>query len=159
MKTTRHSSTAEATAAVRAWHRMNHVPLIFDDPYAIEFTSRQWQIICRNKLLTRLIFDRVLKHLQPVAAEIICRARYAEDKLERAINNGVSQYVLLGAGFDSFALRRHDLAGKVRIYEVDHPLSPQVKKAAYSISEWKHACKSQICASRFRKTDSDECVW
>ena len=128
MKATRHSSTAEATAAVRAWHRLNHVPLIFNDPYALEFTSRPWQIICQNRLFTHLIFERVLKHLQPVAAEIICRARYAEDKLEPAIRNGVNQYVLLGAGFDSFALRRPDLAGNVRIYEVDHPLSQRVKK-------------------------------
>lgn len=128
MKATRHSSTAEATAAVRAWHRLNHAPVIFDDPYALEFTSLAWRVVCRNRFLTWLIFERALKHLQPVAAEIICRARYTEDKLEAAVSNGVNQYVLLGAGFDSFALRRPDLAGSVRIYEVDHPLSQRVKK-------------------------------
>lgn len=128
MKATRHSSTAEATAAVRAWHLRNHLPVIFDDPYALEFTSRPWRVICQNKLLTWLIFERILKRLQPVAAEIICRARYTEDKLETAIQNGVTQYVLLGAGFDSFALRRPDLADRVQIYEVDHPLSQAVKK-------------------------------
>lgn len=128
MKTTRHSSTAEATAAVRAWHRLNHKPLIFDDPYALEFTSVPWRVICKNKLLTGLIFERVLKRLQPIAAEIICRARYTEDKLELAIQNGVRQYVTLGAGFDSFALRRPDLADAVRVFEVDHPLSQEAKK-------------------------------
>lgn len=128
MKATRHSSTAEATAAVRAWHRLNHSPLIFDDPYAFEFTSKIWRGICRNRLLTWLIFERALRPLQPVAAEIICRARYTEDKLESAIQNGVTQYVLMGAGFDSFALRRPELAEHIRIYEVDHPLSQRVKK-------------------------------
>ncbi|MDZ7735859.1 MAG: class I SAM-dependent methyltransferase [Gammaproteobacteria bacterium] len=128
MKATRHSSTAEATAAVRAWHRLNHTPLIFDDPYALAFTSKPWRVICHNKLLTWLIFERVLKKLQPVAAEIICRSRYTEDKLESAIQNGIDQYVLLGAGFDSFVLRRPDLLEKIRIYEVDHPLSQRVKK-------------------------------
>lgn len=128
MKATRHSSTAEATAAVRAWHRLNHVPLIFDDPYALEFTSKAWRVICKNKLLTWLVFERILRRLRPVAAEIISRARYTEDKLELAIQNGIRQYVLLGAGFDSFALRRPDLLAELHMYEIDHPLSQRVKK-------------------------------
>lgn len=128
MKTNRHSSTAEATAAVRAWHRMHHEPLILDDPYALEFTSGLWRIICRNRLLTWLIFEYALEKLQPIAAEIICRARYTEDKLESAINNGMRQYVLLGAGFDSYALRHAATSEPLRIFELDHPLSQQVKK-------------------------------
>ena len=128
MKANRHSSTAEATAAVRAWHRMHHEPLILDDPYALEFTSGLWRIICRNRLLTWLIFEGALGKLQPIAAEIICRARYTEDKLEAAIDNGMRQYVLLGAGFDSYALRHAATAENLRIFELDHPLSQQVKK-------------------------------
>jgi len=128
MKANRHSSTAEATAAVRAWHRMHHEPLILDDPYALEFTSGLWRLICRNRLLTWLIFERALGKLQPIAAEIICRARYTEDKLEAAIDNGMRQYVLLGAGFDSYALRHAATAEHLRIFELDHPLSQQVKK-------------------------------
>ncbi len=128
MKANRHSSTAEATAAVRAWHRMHHEPLILDDPYALEFTSRLWRLICRNRLLTWLIFECALGKLQPIAAEIICRARYTEDKLEAAIDNGMRQYVLLGAGFDSYALRHAATAKRLRIFELDHPLSQQVKK-------------------------------
>jgi methyltransferase (TIGR00027 family) len=127
MKSNRHSSTAEATAAVRAWHRLNHEPLILDDPHALDMTSSAWRVICKNALLTWLVFERVLKVLQPVAAEIISRSRYTEDKLEESLRNGIRQYVLLGAGFDTFALRRPDLLRMLQMYEVDHPLSQSVK--------------------------------
>ena len=45
--------------------------------------------------------------------------RYAEDEVERAAERGVDQYVILGAGFDTFALRRNDLADRIRVFEVD----------------------------------------
>ena len=43
---------------------------------------------------------------------------------------GVTQYVLLGAGLDSFAYRGGPLAGRVRVFEVDHPASQEFKRAA-----------------------------
>lgn len=91
-------------------------------------TSPAWRIICKNPVLTWLVFERALKVLHPVAAEIISRSRYTEDKLDESLRNGVRQYVLLGAGFDTFALRRPDLLGTIKMYEVDHPLSQHVKK-------------------------------
>lgn len=91
-------------------------------------TSSAWRVICKNTFLTWLVFERALKVLHPVAAEIISRSRYTEDKLEAAMRNGVREYVLLGAGFDTFALRRPDLLGMLNMYEVDHPLSQRVKQ-------------------------------
>ncbi len=128
MKKNRHSSTAEATAAVRAWHTLHHEPRILDDPYAIDLTSGAWRRICRSRLLSWLTFEWVLKTLKPIAAEIICRSRYTEDKLEAAMGKGIDQYVLLGAGFDSYALRQPPGAEKLRIFELDHPLSQEVKR-------------------------------
>jgi methyltransferase (TIGR00027 family) len=128
MKANRHSSTAEATAAVRAWHTIHHEPRILEDPYAIELTSGMWRLICRSRLLSWLVFGLALKRLLPIAAEIICRSRYTEDKLESAIRDGVQQYVLLGAGFDSYALRRPPIGEAVRLFELDHPLSQRTKK-------------------------------
>ncbi|ETW98877.1 MAG: hypothetical protein ETSY2_42030, partial [Candidatus Entotheonella gemina] len=54
--------------------------------------------------------------------------RYTEDALDRAIERGVTQYVILGAGLDSFAYRRPDLANRLRIFEVDYPASQQWKQ-------------------------------
>lgn len=59
---------------------------------------------------------------------VVARNRYAEDELEKAIKHGTTQYVILGAGLDSFAFRRRDLKDALHIFEVDHPASQQWKK-------------------------------
>jgi methyltransferase (TIGR00027 family) len=64
-----------------------------------------------------------------VRANHAVRHRYAEDELARAIRRGVGQYVVLGAGLDSFAYRRPDLAAALRVFEVDHPGTQQAKRA------------------------------
>jgi len=56
------------------------------------------------------------------------RSRYAEDELEKAVRNGMTQYVLLGAGLDSFAYRRHDLVERLSVFEVDYPSTQQWKR-------------------------------
>jgi len=56
------------------------------------------------------------------------RNRYAEDELADAVARGVSQYVILGAGLDSFAYRRPDLMRVLHVYEVDHPSSLKWKR-------------------------------
>ncbi len=48
--------------------------------------------------------------------------------MERAAASGVGQYVILGAGLDSFAYRRHDLLGRLRVFEVDHPATQRWKR-------------------------------
>jgi methyltransferase (TIGR00027 family) len=57
------------------------------------------------------------------------RMRYTEEALGDALARGVAQYVILGAGLDSFAYRRRDLADVVRVFEVDHPATQQGKRA------------------------------
>jgi methyltransferase (TIGR00027 family) len=52
-------------------------------------------------------------------ASIVARARYVEDVVAERAEAGDVQYVILGAGLDSFAQRRTDLAGRVRVFEVD----------------------------------------
>jgi methyltransferase (TIGR00027 family) len=59
---------------------------------------------------------------------VVARARYAEDELERAMGRGVSQYVILGAGLDSFAFRSPDTENVLTVYEVDYPASQQWKR-------------------------------
>jgi methyltransferase (TIGR00027 family) len=67
----------------------------------------------------------VLSH--PALANVIVRSRYTEDALEAALSGGVKQYVLIGAGFDSYALRIPASARQISIYEIDHPATQQLK--------------------------------
>jgi methyltransferase (TIGR00027 family) len=57
------------------------------------------------------------------------RARFVEDAVERAIAAGIRQYVILGAGLDSFAYRRRELVTHVRVFEVDQPGSQEWKRS------------------------------
>jgi len=56
------------------------------------------------------------------------RSRYAEDALGEAVASGVRQYVLLGAGLDTFAYRNPYAAEGLRVFEVDHPATQQWKR-------------------------------
>lgn len=58
---------------------------------------------------------------------VILRSRVAEDALSVAIARGVRQYVLIGAGFDTYALRRTGAGSETQVFEVDHPLTQSLK--------------------------------
>lgn len=122
------SRTADSAAAGRAVHLLYESPVIFKDPYAIDLTSPLWRIICKNRLLAWLIFNRFTGIMRPIGAHILARSRYAEDQLELAIRKGLTQYVIIGAGMDSFALRRIDLMESLKVYELDLPASQMQKK-------------------------------
>ena len=63
------------------------------------------------------------------------RSRYAEDCLEESVRNGVRQYVLLGAGLDTFGFRQPQWAGQLRIFEVDHPATQQWKRSKLAAAD------------------------
>lgn len=124
----RASKTAVLVAAIRASHlRWDHPPL-FTDQYALQMTTPFWRLVATNRLLNRLIVHRVLGLFRPIHTENILRIRYAEERLQEAVDAGVGQYVILGAGLDTFALRRHDLGDRLRVFEVDHPSSQAMKR-------------------------------
>ncbi|PRE09482.1 class I SAM-dependent methyltransferase [Burkholderia multivorans] len=64
---------------------------------------------------------------RPFRASIVARARFIEDLVVEQAARGASQYVILGAGLDSFVQRRPDMAARVTVYEVDRP-GPQAWK-------------------------------
>ncbi|WP_175904030.1 class I SAM-dependent methyltransferase [Burkholderia seminalis] len=64
---------------------------------------------------------------RPFRASIVARARFIEDLVTEQAARGVSQYVILGAGLDSFVQRRPDMASRVTVFEVDPP-APQAWK-------------------------------
>jgi methyltransferase (TIGR00027 family) len=74
-------------------------------------------------------------------ASIVARARFIEDLVAEQAGRGVAQYVLLGAGLDTFAQRRPEIASRMRIFEVDQP-GPQAWKRqrltelGYGVPDW-----------------------
>jgi O-methyltransferase involved in polyketide biosynthesis len=68
-------------------------------------------------------------------ADIINRDRAAENELESAVRNGIEQYVLLGAGFDTFPYRQPVWARSLSIIEVDHPTSQALKRECLAARE------------------------
>jgi len=120
--------TAQLVAGLRAAHFQSGArPLVFEDRFAAHFTGGVFsEPLAKGELQAYLDGLR----LQPIQGGILARARYAEDALERAVAEaGVGQFVLLGAGNDSFVLRRPDLAKQLRIFELDHPDSQAEKRA------------------------------
>lgn len=64
----------------------------------------------------------------PAYGGVILRSRYTEDALKQAVASGIVQYVIIGAGFDSFICRRPAWAEGVTIIEVDHPATQRLKR-------------------------------
>ena len=123
------SKTAVLVATIRAVHlRWHDPPHIFEDTFALQMLTPFWHAVAKYRLLKWLVGDVLLGVYRPVYPAVVLRSRYTEDQLVEAIESGTDQYVILGAGHDTFALRRTDLADKVRVFEVDHPATQDVKR-------------------------------
>jgi methyltransferase (TIGR00027 family) len=118
----RASRTAEAVAIRRAAHQVVDVPPLFVDPVAIRLLGRETAARLRERPRE---FDRsrVGRYLR---AFLVARSRFAEDCAGEAVARGVGQYVLLGAGFDTFAYRNP--YPQLRVFEVDHPATQNAKR-------------------------------
>ncbi|ENU29974.1 hypothetical protein F991_02461 [Acinetobacter sp. CIP-A165] len=133
MKKGQSSRTAEAAAALRANHFLYASHPIFSDPYAFELTSSAWKKLLTTSLTAKVmnssIFNRTLGLL---TGQVVGRSRYAEDLLQQAIEQGIQQYVLVGAGLDSFTLRQTGQYPNLKIFEVDHPDTQVAKQKKLS---------------------------
>src|SRR6202012_3855116 len=92
-----------------------------DDPVAVPILGQEF-LPEVHKTATKLEkpFSIALR------AFLVARSRYAEDTLAAAVAQGVTQYVLLGAGLDTFAYRNP--YPTLRVFEVDHPATQQWKR-------------------------------
>ncbi|WP_263382712.1 class I SAM-dependent methyltransferase [Granulicella arctica] len=117
------SRTALRVALRRAAHqRYDAKPLVLDDPIAIPILGPEY-LSELHKSATKLNKPFSLG----MRAHLVARSRYAEDQLARAVvENNVQQYVLLGAGLDTFAHRSPH--PNLHVFEVDHPATQQWKR-------------------------------
>ena len=107
------SRTARRVAIRRAAHQLLDQPRVLDDPLALRIIGCEAEEALRSNPKEDHRFSRAFR------AFMAARSRYAEDELARAVGQGVAQYVVLGAGLDTFAYRNPH-AG-LRVFEVDHP--------------------------------------
>jgi methyltransferase (TIGR00027 family) len=113
------SLTAERVAAERAAHQVLDSPRVLDDPLAIQLLSPER----RQELLEHPGWHDRSPLSRPTRAIVVVRTRIAEDELAKS---GVSQYVLLGAGLDTFAYRNP--LPNAHVYEVDQPDTQALKR-------------------------------
>jgi methyltransferase (TIGR00027 family) len=122
MEEARPSRTALRVALRRAAHQLYDAkPLVLDDPIAVPILGTTYaEELRRTPTRPDRPFSVALR------AFLVARSRYAEDTLARAIARDVTQYVLLGAGLDTFAHRNP--YPHLRIFEVDHPATQRWKR-------------------------------
>jgi methyltransferase (TIGR00027 family) len=118
------SRTAITTASHRAAHLLlDDDPKILADPFARALAGFASDAEMLDALSAELL---EFPHLRVVCT---LRNRYAEDELAEAIAHGIDQYIILGAGLDSFAYRRPDLMASLDVFEIDHATSQAWKRA------------------------------
>ena len=117
------SRTALRVATLRAAHQLLDEPIVFEDAVALPILGKDLaQSVQQDPFQFNDPMQRGLR------AASVLRSRIAEDVLSQAVASGVSQYVVLGAGLDTFAYRNPHRARGLRIFEVDHPSTQSWKK-------------------------------
>lgn len=120
MQTGKASRTAQMVAIRRAAHQFLDQPLVLDDPLALRIIGCEAERALRSNPKEHRIFARAFR------AFMVARSRFAEDELARAVAHGVRQYVVLGAGLDTFAYRNDHIG--LRVFEIDHPATQAWKR-------------------------------
>ncbi|MCL4514072.1 MAG: class I SAM-dependent methyltransferase [Firmicutes bacterium] len=160
------SLTALTSAFVRAYHAVNGTPKIFNDFLAYDWLTPEERTNMEQNLPELLnVFDPdraascpdqatalawVIRDILN-ASTLLGRARYTEDSLETAVNRGVKQYVILGAGMDTFAFRQPDLVQQLQVFEVDHPVTQAFKRNRLAELGWKRPAQLHFVPVDFTK--------
>jgi methyltransferase (TIGR00027 family) len=127
-------STAVRVALWRAMHVLvDPPPHVLEDEIGLKLAAPDEGWRCRP--------DMDPHGTSPFRAAIVARARFIEDLVVEQAGRGVSQYVILGAGLDTFAQRRPEIASRLQLFEVDQP-GPQawkrqrLRELGFGIPEW-----------------------
>ncbi|HBZ09584.1 MAG TPA: SAM-dependent methyltransferase [Bacillus bacterium] len=126
--------TAVRVALWRALHvQIDSPPYIFEDEVGLQLADPE------NGWRQRSDMDP--EGTSGFRASIVARARFIEDLITEQLAKGVTQYVILGAGLDTFAQRRPEVASRMRIFEVDQPGTQAWKRQrlnelGFGIPEW-----------------------
>ena len=144
------SITALMSSFGRAFHAENEEHPVFADHLAKELMTAEEYAAVQSYILggaqffepeidptkqepTELLRRLVNIHIAPSP---LCRAAYTERALKTAVLTGTKQYVMLGAGLDTFAFRETEFLSKYRVFEVDHPLTQADKIERITRAGW-----------------------
>lgn len=131
--------TAEGAIMSRAIHSRFAEDPILDDFWAIELLGAESRARIEAATGPHDVEVTPGFDASPIFALGVASLRYAEDEVERCAKGGIGQYLILGAGFDTFVLRRADLSKLVAVYEVDHPDVQALKRARIAAATRKPA--------------------
>jgi methyltransferase (TIGR00027 family) len=115
------SATAQGAAEGRAAHQLIDRPVVFEDPLALPILGKSGA----SKLHAE-IGEHQTPFRRALRGQFVGRSRYAENRLAAAVRRDVRQYLVLGAGLDTYACRNPD--GAVTVFEVDHPATQAWKR-------------------------------
>ena len=144
------SITALMSSFGRAFHAENEEHPVFGDHLAKELMTAEEYAAVQGYILSGAQFfepeadpakqepKELLRRLVNVhiAPSPLCRAAYTEQALKSAVLTGTQQYVMLGAGMDTFAFRETDFLSEHRVFEVDHPMTQVDKKERIARAGW-----------------------
>ncbi|MFJ7731686.1 class I SAM-dependent methyltransferase [Lysinibacillus sp. NPDC097231] len=165
------SLTSLISAFSRAYHSQFDTPKIFDDYLAKDLiTQKEFNDIQENMVQGIQFFNKeiaeklkgnkeeLLKwivqiHLSPTP---LARAAYCEKVLLNEIMLGLQQYVILGAGFDTFSLRHPEFESILKIFEIDHPATQEFKKKRLATANFELPRNLHFVAMDFTKRFSDQ---
>lgn len=159
------SRTALRVAALRAAHQLLDEPIVLDDPVALRILGAKAEAEMR---------EDPFQHNDPISrgmrAGLVVRSRFAEEEVARAVTAGVRQYVVLGAGLDTFAYRNPHAEATLRVFEVDHPATQQWKRQSladagialpgnltFAPADFEHGTLAQVLAEAGFRTDHPAC--
>lgn len=163
--------TAPLLTYFRAYHAAHDAPKIFDDFLAYnmlteqerDFFDRQFSTaveiidpahaaLCPDQETALAWFMRAIAPLSLA----ISRARYAEELLEKAVREGVRQYVILGAGMDTFAFRCPELVKQLQVFEVDYPATQAYKRSRLAEVGWEQPVQLHFIPVDFQPGESGQ---
>ncbi|MCU9595890.1 class I SAM-dependent methyltransferase [Caldibacillus thermolactis] len=151
MKQNKSSMTALISAFSRAYHSQNDLPIIFDDFLAKDLLSQKELSDIKKNMINSIQFfnkdiaekfkdqpDEILKWITQVqlSPTPLARAAFCEQVLLNEVNLGLEQYVILGAGYDTFCFRHLELENKLEIFELDHPSTQELKRKRITDAGW-----------------------
>ena len=166
------SITALMSSFGRAFHAENEEYPVFKDYLARKLMTAEEYAAVQGYILdgaqffepeidpvkqepTELLRRIVNVHIAPSP---LCRAAYTEQALKTAALTGTKQYVILGAGMDTFAFREKEFLSKHRVFEVDHPLTQADKRERIARAGWTIPDNLAFVPVDFTKDNLTECL-
>lgn len=131
--------TAFVCAFARAYHVSENEVTVFNDYLARDLlTDGEWQQALKHMTEGIDYFEETFQGTEKeklnqvmnyyISPTILARSAYAENMLENAVRLGTTQYLIFGAGYDTFGLRKPSWADNLEVVELDHPLTMEAKK-------------------------------